>query len=283
MPRPSYEDDHEEAGGRYVMRPSFAPLTRAVKLLLLVNLGVYLATFLLSFASDAAYWSVVRLAGIDPALWRESAPLLPLWQLLSYGFLHSLDPWHVVLNMLTLYCFGVMLEQELGPRRLLITYFASQVVGGLCFLGLALATHGSIPLIGASGACFGVMVAVATLWPSRPTVLYFIPLTLRTLALIFVGVEVFLFLLSLKAGALDGVSHVTHLGGAIFGFVAARTGLIRWDPVRSLAQQRAERAVKSAADEEQRMDQLLEKIHREGMNALTRSEREFLKRVSSRR
>lgn len=283
MPRPVYEDDFDGGPERHAMRPALAPLSKAVKLLIFANLGVYLATFLLSFASDAAYWKLVRLAGIDPALWRESAPLVPLWQLASYGFLHSLDPWHVLFNMLTLYCFGVMLERELGPRRLLITYFAAQVVGGLCFLALALATGGSIPLIGASGACFGVMVAVATLWPSRPTVLYFIPLTLRTLALIFVGAEVFLFLLSLKSGALDGVSHVTHLGGALFGFVAARSGLVRWDPVRSLAQHRAERAVQDAEHQEQRMDQLLEKIHREGMNSLSRSEREFLKRVSSRR
>ncbi len=283
MARPSFDDDGPDGDRQFVMRPAFAPLTRAVKVLMLANVAVYLAMFALSFASEAVYWRAVHYLGIDPELWRQGAPLVPVWQLASYGFLHSLDPWHIVMNLASLYFFGVMLEQELGPRRFVITYFAAQVFGGLCFLALSLATGGAVPLIGASGACFGVMVAAAVLWPSRPTILYFIPLTLRTLALIFVGIEVFSFLLSLKAGALDGVSHVTHLGGAIYGFVAVRTGLIHWDPVRKLAQHRAERAVQQAENQEQRMDQLLEKIHREGMSSLSRSEREFLKRVSSRR
>lgn len=288
MARPSYDDgefgDEGGSGPRMVMRSAYPPLTRAVRALLIANASVFLACFALMLASDALYSRLLHWVAIDPELWRSSAPLVPLWQLFTYGFLHSTTSlMHIVFNMITLYFFGVMLEQELGARRFLITYFASQLLGGLFFLGLALATGTSAVLLGASGACFGVMIAAAALWPRRQMIFYFVPLSLRTMALIFVGIEVFSALLALKGGVSDGVSHVTHLGGIVYGFVAVRTGLIRWDPVRAVAEHRVQKAVEDAAADEQRMDQLLEKIHREGMNSLTRGEREFLKRVSSRR
>lgn len=260
------------------------PLTTAVKRLMLLNAAAFLICFVVFFLQEGSYVWILHTFGLDPASWRENAPLVPLWQLFTYGFLHSVsDPMHIVVNMLMLYFFGVMLEQEIGARRFTLTYLAAQLLGGLFFLGLALPTGGKVPLIGASGACFGVMVAAAVLWPRTQVLFLFIPLSLRTLALIFVGVEFYLFLMAFKGAPADGVSHVTHLGGIVYGFVAVRTGLIRWDPVRAWGERRVQRSVANAAADEQRMDQLLEKIHREGMGSLSRSEREFLKRVSSRR
>jgi len=283
MARQTYDDGEfgDGGGSRMVMRSGYSPWTPAVKGLILANVAIFLVCFALP---DGAYAFIVRWFGIDVAAWRANAPLVPAWQLLTYGFLHSTATlMHVGLNMLTLYFFGVMLEQELGPRRLLITYFAAQIVGGALFLGVALLTGSEAVLLGASGACFGVMVAAATLWPRRSVIFIIVPMTLRTMALIFVAIEAFSVLLTLKGAPSDGVSHITHLGGALFGFVAVRTGLIHWDPVRAVAQRRVEKAVENAAEDERRMDQLLEKIHREGMASLSKGEREFLKRVSSRR
>ncbi len=282
MARPSYDDgEFGDRGARTLMRPSLPPLTPAVKWLLIANVAAWLVCF---FLPESAYLWVSRWLMLAPQTWRDCAPLVPLWQLLSYGFLHDIGgAGHILMNMLTLYMFGLMLEQEFGARRFLITYFGAQLLGGLCFLALALATGSSMPLLGASGGCFGVLVASAMLWPRAPVILFIVPLTLRTMALIFVGIEVFSLLVILKGAPADGVSHLTHLGGAIYGFAAVRMGWIRWDPVRALAERRVTRAVEDAAADEQRMDQLLEKIHREGMASLSRGEREFLKRVSSRR
>ncbi|MBK7644024.1 MAG: rhomboid family intramembrane serine protease [Planctomycetes bacterium] len=283
MARPSF-DDGDFGGAGMQMRSVYPPLTPALKRLLIANGAIFLFSFLLSLGSEELYGQLLHWFGMDVGLWRENAPFVPVWQLLSYGFLHSTtNLMHIVMNMITLYFFGMMLEQELGARRFLITYFASQVLGGLFFLVLALATGIDSLMIGASGACFGVMVAAATLWPRRPVILYFVPLTLRTLALIFVGIEVFSFLLVLKGGGSDGVSHITHLGGIVYGYFAVRSGLVYWDPVGAWGERRATKAVESAAADDQRMDQLLEKIHREGMASLSKGEREFLKRVSSRR
>src|SRR5689334_22809434 len=224
MGRRSYQDDG--LGGGPQMQLAYPALTPAVKWLLIVNVALFLVCFLLPAET---YERVLHWLAFDPRAWREQAPLVPLWQLLSYGFLHSIGGvGHIFFNMLTLYFFGLMLEQEFGTRRFLITYFGAQVTGGVFFLALALATGSDPVLLGASGGCFGVMVASAVLWPRRPVLLYFVPVTLRTMALIFVGIEVFLMLVALKGGPSDGVSHVTHLGGIVSGFLAARTGFVRW-------------------------------------------------------
>jgi len=283
MARPSYDDGDFGGGGtRVTMRPSLPPLTPAVKWLLISNVAIWLMCFFV--LPENAYEWVTRWLMLAPETWREHAPLVPLWQFLSYGFLHDVGgAGHILMNMLTLYMFGLMLEQEFGARRFLLTYFGAQILGGICFLALGLASGSARPLLGASGGCFGVLVASAVLWPRAPVILFIVPLTLRTLALIFIGLEVFSLLVLLKGAPSDGVSHVTHLAGGLYGYAAVRLGWIRWDPVRAMAERRVTRAVKNAAADEERMDQLLEKIHREGMASLSRGEREFLKRVSSRR
>jgi len=282
MARPSYDD----GDAQMPIRSAFPAPPTAVKRLMLINALVFVVCVLMYVASSETYGWVARVLGLATDMWRENAPWVPVWQLFTYGFLHSVvDPWHIVMNMLVLYFFGSMLEHELGARRLLITYFGAQILGGILFLALGLAVGKDVLLIGASGGCFGVMVAAATLWPRSPVILIFIPMRLWTMALIFVGIEVYQFLLATALGAAaDGrVSHITHLGGIIYGFVAAKTGLVFWDPWRALSERRITKAVERAEGDEKRMDQLLEKIHREGMASLSRSEREFLKRVSSRR
>ena len=73
------------------------------------------------------------------------------------------------------------------------------------------------------------------------------------------------------------------LGGIVYGFLAVRTRLLFADPVTSLQRSRQIREVERHEDDDQKVDQLLEKIAKEGMSALSKREREFLKRVSSRR
>ncbi|MEZ5976097.1 MAG: rhomboid family intramembrane serine protease [Planctomycetota bacterium] len=107
------------------------------------------------------------------------------------------------------------------------------------------------------------------------------PMTLRTMALIVVGLDVFYLLVSLK-GQSDGVAHWVHLGGAAFGFLWARQGAIWKDPVEELEKRRIAQARQAAQDDEARMDQLLDRINRDGISSLSDREREFLKRMSER-
>jgi hypothetical protein len=126
------------------------------------------------------------------------------------------------------------------------------------------------------------MTALATLYPRQTVYLVVIPVQLMWMAIFFVGLEAYLALISFKAGP-DGVAQLVHLGGAAYGFLAVRTGLIEKDPVEILERRRAVARVERAADDEARMDRLLDKIHKEGMGSLSRTEKDFLKRMSSRR
>lgn len=266
-------------------------LTPGVKRLMIANVALWLVGFLVFFfgrMSDHpdAYQRVFGHLVLEPDDWRAFFAGLPVWQLASYGFLHDpIGVGHILMNMLTLYFFGTMLESAVGTRRFTLTYFAALVAGAVVFLVPALAIGGawSSSVHGASGACMGIMVAAAVLRPRATVYFLFVPLTLRTLALIVVGMDVFNFMATIAMNASDGVAHLVHLGGAAYGFVAVRTGLISLDPVEYIERRRAVAKVERAASDEQRMDQLLEKIHREGMTSLTSSERDFLKRMSARR
>lgn len=271
------------------MSPQFAfpRLTRAVKNLLIANAVCFLVFFALWYLSspgeDAPFTKTLHALGLYPLAWRSEFPLVPVWQFVTYGFLHSVtDLGHLLGNMLMLYFFGGMLEERIGSRRFLITYFAAQFAGAVFFLAPLVFGVTSGPAIGASGAVYGVMIAVATLYPRQIAYLLFFPVQLRWLAVGVLGLTVFGALVDMKQGG-GTTAHLVHLGGIAYGFLAVRLGLIEKDPIEIFERKRAVAEVARAADDEVRMDHLLEKIHREGMNSLTRPEKEFLKRMSSRR
>ena len=290
MAKEAWQDD-DGGAPRATVQMGLPRLTPAVKWLMLANVGLFLVSFAVYFlgrvAEQPRLWDLVfghlRLVPED---WRTFFAGLPVWQLLSYGFLHArTDLGHVLFNMLSLYFFGTMLESLIGTRRFLLTYFAAMVAGAIVYLVPALVFGGvfDIPVLGASGACLGIVVAMAALRPATRVLFIVFPLTLRTLALILIAFDVFGLLVTIAENASGGVAHLVHLGGVAYGFLAVRTGLIALDPVEYMERRRAVKEVEQAATDEVRMDQLLEKIHREGMSSLSRSEKEFLKRMSAKR
>ncbi|MBL8857377.1 MAG: rhomboid family intramembrane serine protease [Planctomycetes bacterium] len=282
---PPYEDEHRMQTGM----PQFVlpRLTKVVRRIMIANVAVFVPFFLWWYTEGSifglTYFDAVRQLGMDSGRWVESFPLAPGWQILTYGFLHTPNTaWHLLGNMLMLYFFGTMLEERLGGRRFFLTYMAAQIVGALLFVVPAFFGMSGSLAIGASGAVFGVMIAAATLFPNQRVFIFFIPVKMKWLAIGIVGLEAFAALVDFKQGS-DGIAHLVHLGGAAYGFLAVRFGLIQKDPIQILERKRAVMQVAREADDEVRMDRLLEKIHSEGMAALTRSEKEFLKRMSSRR
>lgn len=257
--------------------------TPVVRRLLIALAAIHLGVFVLYLASDATYARVTDPLQLDGARWFANLPIVPLWELLTYGLLHSpVDLWHLIGNLLTLYMFGTMLEEELGSRRFLITYVASQVLGAFVFLAAGWMGMPSGPAIGASGACFGVMMATATLYPDRRITFILVPLTMRWFAIIIVAGTAFSALLQLKQGS-SGTAHLIHLGGLAYGYLAVRSGLIRKDPVEAFEMRRAVKEVERAQSDEARVDDLLAKISREGIGSLSKGERDFLKKASSRK
>lgn len=142
---------------------------------------------------------------------------LRVWQLVTYMFLHA-NVMHILFNMYGLYLFGNHVLNSLGTRRFLILYF----VGGISGAGLwLLCNWGSrIPVIGASGAVFGVMMAAAMLYPNMRIMLLFppIPMTLKTFVAVFAVIEI----VSEVSNMQGGVAHLAHLGGFLGAFVYIR-------------------------------------------------------------
>lgn len=264
------------------MRLALPPLTPAVKGLLFANGAVFLGLFFVGWLAPQAELGTFHWLGLAPGAWRELFPLLPLWQLLTYGFLHG-GLGHLFWNMLQLYFFGTMLEGELGARRFLVFYGVAIVAGALAQLAAALLGGQGGYAIGASGGVLAVVVAAAVRQPRALVFLLFIPITLKWLAIGVVALDLFSLLDGLKRGLSDGVAHWAHLGGAAYGFLAARRGWIWIDPIARLQARRAIAREDRRQSDEERMDELLQKIHRSGIGSLTRGERAFLERLSGRK
>ena len=272
----AYEDPPEYRGGGATI--SFPPIAQLTKKLIWINAGVFLFFFALVPRSDAVR-ALYEGLGLNLSQWREWFPLVPLWQLLTYGFLHDTHGiGHLFFNCLGLYFFGSMVEQAVGARRYLWLYLAAIAFGGAAELLVDLPTGRDPLVVGASGAVLFLIVVAAVLNPSRMVIFIFVPMRLRTMALIFVGLDLF----ALISPGASGKALTVHLAGAAFGFAAAKLGWIWVDPLEALQKRRDELEEQREGADVERLDELLARIHREGIGSLSASEREFLKRVSKR-
>ena len=272
----SWADRRYGSGGGGV---AFPPLTSGIKTLLFINLAVCLAD--LGLGGKLGSWMALSAPGLLDGFG------LGLVRIITYQFVHSFqDPWHLLFNMLMLYLFGTFVEQQIGRRRVIRLYLLSGVVGGVLFMLMGGVTGRFPSVVGASGCVFGIVVYTAFIAP-RMTVWLFglIPIRLWLL----VAVMVFLALAS-SAQELHGlntgaVAHGAHLGGAIWGFAAFKVDrstidLSRFKPLAKLARMGQQRRIDAARKRQAVLDQILEKVHREGLGALTSAERRFLDRAS---
>lgn len=268
---------------------AFPPMSPMVKRIVIANAAVYAFTLLLYLVSTEGYRLLGHSLGIHPRSWAEFAPLLPVWQLATYGFLHSLGPTHILFNMLALYFFASMVEGTVGSRRFLFAYGLGLVVPGLVWLlwTLATAPAGGLPdglmTLGASGAVYMMICAAATFQPDARVILIVFPIKLVWLAVGIMAIGTINGLIGFKSGASDGVNHMVHVVGGLLGFLMVRQRWIWKDPLGGLQQRREQLEQDRRQSNEQRLDELLSKIKREGIHSLSRAERAFLKRYSSRR
>jgi len=188
--------------------------TRAVKVLIIATSAV----FLLQYVDRSLNFQLKGWFALYPQLVLRGY----IWQLASYLFLHA-SPSHLFWNMFALWMFGVWVEEELGAKRLYQLYFVSGIGGGLVD---TLAHAWLLPntfsyTIGASGAVFGILLAVGVLFPDRPVFLLLPPVQIKAKWLVL-GYGVLEFLFTLHGGGADGVAHFAHLGGMLFAFLFLR-------------------------------------------------------------
>lgn len=262
---------------------SFPPLTPWVKRLLIANLAVFLIVFAIGFAGPEPQEAVTRFLGVDPESWRSFIPAV--WEFVTYAFVH--DPrglGHLLGNSLMLYFFGTMVETAIGPRRFITHYLIAAVIGGVLHLVVTLLSGSMSYAVGASGAVMGVVVTAAVMNPHATVWFILVPIKLWVLAAILVAIDLFAILASYQPGAVgDNVAHWVHLGGVVYGYLAAKRRWIYKDPLVVIERKRAVAQEQKRISDDARVDQLLAKIQREGLGNLTRAERAFLKKSSERR
>ena len=176
-------------------------LTKVVKQILILNIIIFTISYLMS-----EYKSTLI---VDFVLFPiESGYFQPL-QLLTYMFLHS-SLAHILFNMIALVLFGPDVERRLGSSKFLKIYLLSGIFSGLSHLVFM-----NSPVVGASGAIWSIMIIYTLYNPNNIFNVYFIiPIKIKYIAS-------FLFLMELYLSFNnDGVSHIAHIGGAIFGFIA---------------------------------------------------------------
>jgi len=147
-------------------------------------------------------------------------------------FLHG--GWdHILGNMLFLAIFGKNVEDAFGPVRYLALYFAGGFVAMLTQTAMTLlfgtAADGQVPELGASGAIAAVLGAYFVLYPNSRVRTYIFPVFLVSIpAWIFLGLWFLYQLIEANFGLFSasanggGVAFFAHVGGFVFGLLAAR-------------------------------------------------------------
>ncbi|HID74645.1 MAG TPA: rhomboid family intramembrane serine protease [Planctomycetaceae bacterium] len=258
--------------------------------IILVNVIIYLADGLLTRNNLISYWMAVHVPGakgsfpstlFSPWLW---------WQFLTYGFAHAPSPGHILGNMLVLFFLGRDVEARYGPREFLRFYLVTVVVSALVWAVTAELIRDpaarAANLVGASGAVTGVVILFALNFPHRTVLLMFvIPIPAWLLGVLYVLADL--------AGATgwtrnQDVAYMVHLAGAGFALLYYR---FHWNLTRRLPlawfkrrpRLRVHHPNGSKRDDlSQEVDRILEKIHREGEESLTRKERRILETASRR-
>jgi membrane associated rhomboid family serine protease len=176
--------------------------SRRVNAVTMALIGINVLVYLAELAAGGT------VNGLDNTIYEHGALFGPLvahgdwWRLITSAFLHY-GPFHLAINMYSLYFAGSILEQVVGRWRFALLYLAS----GLCGAAGALVWSPNVPTVGASGAIFGVLGALFVL-ERRGNIA-----TGGQVAGLIVLNLIFTFVLS------SVISVGGHVGGLIGGFV----------------------------------------------------------------
>jgi len=233
------------------MNRIFAGMPPVVKNLIIINVVMLILTELLKISG-------INLNGIL-GLYFPKSEYFRSWQVVTHMFMHG-GFVHLLFNMFALWMFGRVLEQVWGPKRFLIYYLATglgaafffemvqwiqynRVMGiltpeqlqyvydsgseavnqGQNFADAQMGMLNSIlnvPVVGASGAVYGVLLAFGVLFPNTQLMFIFPPIPVKAKYVVIGYAAIELYLAITAPGS--GIAHTAHLGGMIFGYLLIR-------------------------------------------------------------
>lgn len=305
------------------------------KNLLIINILAYLAMTLLvaTTGNSGAPIDLNNIFGLHFFM----ASDFRIYQLFTYMFMHgSLQ--HIFFNMFALWMFGCVVENVWGPKKFLFYYILCGIGAGIFqeiaqFVNYAIEGYGAyqyitdgsirIPMnaflnqwttVGASGSIYGILLAFGMIFPEQRIFIFPLPVPIKAkwFVMIYAAVELF----SAMGTTNDGVAHIAHLGGMVFGFFLIRywrnhptsgygtmRGSVFFENMRSNWEKRKGRTFTSTKGptysdgtrtsdwnynarqqaKQQEIDAILDKIRRSGYDSLTQEEKQKLFDNSNRR
>lgn len=169
-----------------------------------------------------------------------AAPDFRPWQFVTHMFMHG-DFWHLFMNMFGLFMLGSPLEYHWGSKRFLNFYLLCGLGGAALNTAVqawelnSLAQQGTMmanleaarilytPMVGASGAIFGILAAFGILYPNVELMIFPLPIPIKAkwFVLLYAGYETYAGYAGLMGQGSDNIAHFAHLGGAIVGALLA--------------------------------------------------------------
>lgn len=288
--------------------------------LLILNVLMFLVT--LMYGTDASGGFILNdILGLHFFM----ASDFHVYQLFTYMFMHG--GWgHIFFNMFALWMFGMVVERVWGPKKFLFYYISCGLGAGLMqelaqygtYLvenlpayqyvvteyGQRIAMGNYLNLwttVGASGAVYGILLAFGMIFPEERIFIFPLPVPIKGkwFVLLYAGIE----LVSAFASQGDGVAHLAHLGGMLFGFLmilywkkhptagyGRSNGERIFDSMRAKWEQRTHKksgntAARTDSDQDynarkkkdqEEIDHILDKIRKSGYDSLTSEEKQKL-------
>ncbi|MBN2282171.1 MAG: rhomboid family intramembrane serine protease [Candidatus Marinimicrobia bacterium] len=267
--------------GDYHVRPSL--FRGAIRVLLIANIAVFVISNLLGINHFVyTFLGLVPTAVIGKGF---------IWQFFTYMFVHG-GLGHIFMNMFVLWMFGMELENYWGKKEFLKYYLITGVGSGIITYLFSLGS--SVPVIGASGAIYALLLAFGMMFPDRRIYIYLLFPVKAKYFVMLLGVMTFI---SSLGPSTSGISHLTHLGGLIIGYFYFKRKPILDEirlffkrnrisnPFKNLIRKiekkdQSTQTTKSGYETDETMremvDMILDKISRSGYDSLTEQERKTL-------
>ncbi len=259
------------------------------KLLMVVLVGIY---FFQLFFNTATGIALSEYAGLKPFrvvndFWFWQPFVYQFFQATGQGARQLLE---FVFVLIGLFFFGPIVESRWGRKKHILLFCAAGAVAGLIYTPLAYVfRHQSNLLIGAVPSVMAIMVMAAMLRPNLPVLLFFVlPVKMKYMILVFVGLD--LFILLQNPGSAGIALAVPHLTGAATGFLYMlyHRPIDRFfeqlEPEGSGSSGRSRRSRRTRGRQDSpysdEVNEILDKINREGINSLTPDERKLLEKAS---
>lgn len=199
-----------------------APFTKSVKFLVIANVAIWVVLVLILQGFILKNQAVYDLFALKPS---RTILNFWVWQPFTYMFLHSTGVFHVLFNMLTLWWFGSELESRWGTKFFVTYYLVCGVGAGFIYLAGAFIyafITGNVaileaPLVGASGATYGLMLAYGLLFGER-IMLFMLAFPMKAKYFVLIlGIVQLVMLLDTGMGSSE--ANLAHLGGIGVGFI----------------------------------------------------------------